>query len=105
MLFLYSEDTGSFACDGSVRGVVVVQNVQLMLWSLKILLRCTFTFSLMPSTYGRLILTGAICATSPTQKTASLYFYHFSTVIDFSSAKYSGSTGHRNSWYQWRNFQ
>ena len=30
----------------------------------------------------------------------SLYFYHFSTVIDFSSEKYSGSTGHRNSWYQ-----
>ena len=26
---------------------------------------------------------------------ASLYFYHFSTVIDFSSEKYSGSTGHR----------
>ena len=31
---------------------------------------------------------------------ASLYIYHFSTVIDFSSEKYSGSTGHRNSWYQ-----
>ena len=31
---------------------------------------------------------------------ASFYFYHFSTVIDFSSEKYSGSTGHRNSWYQ-----
>ena len=30
----------------------------------------------------------------------SLYIYHFSTVIDFSSEKYSGSTGHRNSWYQ-----
>ena len=28
------------------------------------------------------------------------YIYHFSTVIDFSSEKYSGSTGHRNSWYQ-----
>ena len=27
----------------------------------------------------------------------SLYFYHFSTVIDFSSKKYSGCTGHRNS--------
>ena len=27
---------------------------------------------------------------------ASLYFYHFSTVIDFSSEKYSGGTGHRN---------
>ena len=25
---------------------------------------------------------------------ASLYIYHFSTVIDFSSEKYSGSTGH-----------
>ena len=36
---------------------------------------------------------------------SSLYTYHFSTVIDFSSEKYSGSTGHRNSWYQWRNFQ
>ena len=33
---------------------------------------------------------------------ASLYIYHFSTVIDFSSEKYIGSTGHRNSWYQWR---
>ena len=31
---------------------------------------------------------------------ASLYIYHFSTVIEFSSEKYSGSTGHRNSWYQ-----
>ena len=31
---------------------------------------------------------------------ASLYIYHFSTVIDFSSEEYSGSTGHRNSWYQ-----
>ena len=31
---------------------------------------------------------------------ASLYIYHFSTVIDFSSEKYSGSTGHRKSWYQ-----
>ena len=31
---------------------------------------------------------------------ASLYICHFSTVIDFSSKKYSGSTGHRNSWYQ-----
>ena len=30
----------------------------------------------------------------------SLYIYHFSTEIDFSSEKYSGSTGHRNSWYQ-----
>ena len=29
---------------------------------------------------------------------ASLYIYHFSTVIDFSSEKYSGFTGHRNSW-------
>ena len=28
----------------------------------------------------------------------SLYIYHFSTVIDFSSEKYSGSTGHRDSW-------
>ena len=30
----------------------------------------------------------------------SSYIYHFSTVIDFSSEKYSGSTRHRNSWYQ-----
>ena len=29
-----------------------------------------------------------------------LYIYNFSTVIDFSSEKYSGSTGHRNSSYQ-----
>ena len=28
---------------------------------------------------------------------SSLYIYHFSTVIDFSSEKHSGSTGHRNS--------
>ena len=27
----------------------------------------------------------------------SLYIYHFSTVIDFSSKKYSCFTGHRNS--------
>ena len=31
---------------------------------------------------------------------AYLYIYHFSTVINFSSEKYSSSTGHRNSWYQ-----
>ena len=37
--------------------------------------------------------------------TASLYIYHFSTVVDFSSEKCSGSTGHRNSWYQQRNLQ
>ena len=36
---------------------------------------------------------------------ASLCIYHCSTVVDFSSEKYSGSTGHRNSWYQQRNFQ
>ena len=30
---------------------------------------------------------------------ASLYIYHFSTVIDFSSKKYSGSIGHMNFWY------
>ena len=29
----------------------------------------------------------------------SLYVYHLSTVVDFSSEKYSGSTGHRSSWY------
>ena len=28
---------------------------------------------------------------------SSLYIYHFSTVVDFSSEKYSGSTGHMNS--------
>ena len=27
----------------------------------------------------------------------SLYVYQFSTVVDFSSEKYSGSTGYRNS--------
>ena len=32
--------------------------------------------------------------------TASSYIYHFSTVIDISSEKYSGSTGYKNSWYQ-----
>ena len=31
---------------------------------------------------------------------ALLYIYHFSTVVGFSSEKLSGSTGHRNSWYQ-----
>ena len=34
------------------------------------------------------------------QSASSLYIHHFSTVIDFSSKKYSGSTGHKNSWYQ-----
>ena len=38
-------------------------------------------------------------------KILSLYSYHFSTVVDLSSEKYSGSTGHRNSWYQERNLQ
>ena len=28
------------------------------------------------------------------------YVYHFSTAVDFSSEKYSGSTGHKNSCYQ-----
>ena len=32
---------------------------------------------------------------------ASLYVYRFSTVVDFSSEKYSSSTGHRNAWYQY----
>ena len=36
---------------------------------------------------------------------ASLYIYHYSTVVDFSSEKYSGSTGHMNPWYQQRHFQ
>ena len=36
---------------------------------------------------------------------SSLHIYHFSTVIDFSSKKYSGSTGHRNPLYQQRNLQ
>ena len=31
---------------------------------------------------------------------ASLYIYHFSTVVDFSSEKYRSFTGHRNSWHQ-----
>ena len=35
---------------------------------------------------------------------ASLYICHCSTVVDFSSEKYSGSTGHRKSLYQQRNF-
>ena len=33
------------------------------------------------------------------------YIYHCSTMVDFSSEKYNGPTGHRNSWYQQRNFQ
>ena len=36
---------------------------------------------------------------------ASLYIHNFSTAIDFSFEKYSGSTGHRISWYQLRNLQ
>ena len=36
---------------------------------------------------------------------APLYIHHFSTVVGFSSKKYRGSTGHRNSWYQQRNLQ
>ena len=36
---------------------------------------------------------------------ASLCIYNCSTVFDLSSEKYSGSTGHRKSWYQQRNFQ
>ena len=36
---------------------------------------------------------------------ASLHIYHFSTVVDFSSEKYSGSTGHKTSWYQYRYLQ
>ena len=35
---------------------------------------------------------------------ASLYIYHFSSVIDFLSEKYIGSTGHRYSWYQDRRY-
>ena len=35
----------------------------------------------------------------------SLYIYRCSTVVDFSSEKYSSSTRHRNSWYYQRNFQ
>ena len=38
-------------------------------------------------------------------KETSLYNYHFSTVVDFSSKKYRGSTGHSNSSYQQRNLQ
>ena len=37
---------------------------------------------------------------SAEQLCSFIYICHFSTVIDFSSEKYSGSTGHRNSWYQ-----
>ena len=33
------------------------------------------------------------------------YIYHFSAVVDFSSERYSGSTGYMNSWYQQRNLQ
>ena len=36
---------------------------------------------------------------------ASSYIYHFSTVVEFSSEKYNGSTGHRNSCYKQRNLQ
>ena len=37
---------------------------------------------------------------SPKRLITSLHIYHFSTVVDFSSEKYSGSTDHRRSWYQ-----
>ena len=36
---------------------------------------------------------------------ASLYIYHFSAVVDYSSEKYSGSTGHGNFLYQQRKLQ
>ena len=36
---------------------------------------------------------------------ASLYIDHFSAVIDFSSERFSDTTGHRNSWYQLRYLQ
>ena len=29
-----------------------------------------------------------------------MYIYYFWTVTDFSSNKYRGPNGHRNSWYQ-----
>ena len=35
---------------------------------------------------------------------ASLYIYDFSPVIEFSSEKYIGSTGHGYSWYQQRRY-
>ena len=34
------------------------------------------------------------------RKWLSLYIYHFSSAIDFSSEKYMVSTGHRCSWCQ-----
>ena len=46
-----------------------------------------------------------VTMTSSPKTMGNHYIYHFSTVIDFSSEKYSGSTGHRNSWYQWKNLQ
>ena len=35
---------------------------------------------------------------------ASFYFYHFSSVIDFSFERYIISTGHSYSWYQQRRY-
>ena len=35
---------------------------------------------------------------------ASFYIYHFSSVIDFSSKRYTVSTGHRYFWYQQRRY-
>ena len=35
----------------------------------------------------------------------TIIYLSFSAVVDFSSEKYSGSTGHRNSWYQSKNLQ
>ena len=35
---------------------------------------------------------------------ASLYIYHFLSVIDFSDEKYIVSTGQRYSWYQHRRY-
>ena len=53
---------------------------------------CTFTTHMVPGENYQ-------------ENESSLYIYHFSIVVDFLSEKYSGPTGHRNSWYQQRNLQ
>ena len=52
-----------------------------------------------------LLLSQSLLLLALQMRISSLYIYHFSTVVDFSSKKYSGSTGHRNPLYQQRNLQ
>ena len=60
-------------------------------------------FSILHNTHNRKLGVenlGVFSKVHPNSNFDSLRVYHFSIVADFSSEKYSGSTGHRNSWYQ-----